>query len=121
MITTCILIAASLILVAKLERSTQSSIVNAARQRAMDRANVRAFADTIPVYDPYRTSLQFQTTVSEYIPEITEQQADTISNILGTQTMTWYQGAGPYNRFAVTGFDIAETIELHDPWKNIKN
>lgn len=104
-------------------RKPSADAISEARKRAEDRIHTRAFADTTPEFDPYRTSLQFQTTVLPvaYLPEITETQAETISVMLGTKTSSWYQGTGPENQFAATGFDVTETIELHDPWKNVRD
>lgn len=104
----------------KLNNSKKSKTITEARKRAEGRVTTRAFADTRPDFDPFRTSIQFQTAVppAAYDPDLTDTQVTTISRVLGIDQTEWYSTTTEKTQFDVSGYHVLETIELKDPWKN---
>lgn len=100
-------------------KSRKSDVVSLARKRAEARVTTRAFSDTIPEFDPYRTSLQFQHLPSDFCADLTDTQVAKISNALGIDGTSRDQTTSERTQFMVSGYNISDIIEPQDPWKDI--
>ena len=121
--------AVSLLVYARRRRSRKEvgRIVEDSRKRAQERYNARAFADTVPAFDPYRTGLEFQNAVSavevndkyDATAELSQEQMDAISAIFKEhkdgKDITLKLRDIDLIQINVGDYSIAP---VEDPWKN---
>lgn len=121
--------AVSLLVYARRRRARKEvgRIVEDSRKRAQERVDARAFADTIPAFDPYRSGIQFQHAVSatevndkfDNASELTQEQLNAIADIFrehtGGEDITFRLKDVDLIQINVSDYSIAP---VEDPWKN---
>ena len=104
-----------------------SSVIEESRKRAQERYDARAFADTVPNFDPYRTGIQFQHAISavevndsfDNAVELTQEQLEAIAKIFeeheGGQDITVSAEGLDMIEINVNDYKFDPVV---DPWKN---